>query len=65
MSVFAAEGDVEKQLKELLSIPDNQKIAFAIRLGYPVITTDYLRVRRNVEEFAFLNGFKNKFIAND
>jgi nitroreductase len=61
MSVFAAEGDVEKQLKEIISIPDNQKIAFAIRLGYPVMTADFIRVRRNVEDFTSLNGFNNKF----
>ena len=64
MSVFAAEDDVEKQLKEILSIPDNQKIAFAVRLGYPIITTDYLRVRRNVEDFTSLNGFNNKFATD-
>ena len=64
ISFFAAE-DVEKQLKEILSIPDNQKIAFAIRLGYPVITTDYLRVRRNVEDFTSLNGFNNKFTVDN
>jgi len=65
MSVFAAEGDVEKQLKELLSIPDNQKIAFAIRLGYPVTIADYIRVRRNVEDFTSLNGFNNKFTVGN
>jgi nitroreductase len=64
ISFFAAE-DAEKQLKEILSIPDNQKIAFAIRLGYPVITTDYLRVRRNVEDFTSLNGFNNKFTVDN
>ena len=64
VSFFAAE-DVEKQLKEILSIPDNQKIAFAIRLGYPVITTDYIRVRRNVEDFTSLNGFNNKFTVDN
>jgi nitroreductase len=65
MSVFAAEGDVEKYLKEIISIPENQKIAFAVRLGYPVKTADFIRVRRNVEDFASLNGFNNKFIADN
>jgi nitroreductase len=65
MSVFAAEGDVEKQLKEILSIPDYQKIAFAIRLGYPVMTVDFIRVRRNVEDFTSLNGFNNKFTVGN
>ena len=64
ISFFAA-VDVEKQLKDILSIPDNQKIAFAIRLGYPVITTDYIRVRRNVEDFTSLNGFNNKFTVDN
>ncbi len=64
ISFFAAE-DVEKQLKEIISIPDDQKIAFAIRLGYPVITTDYIRVRRNVEDFTSLNSFNNKFIVDN
>lgn len=38
---------------------------FAVRLGYPVMTTDYIGVRRDVEDFTSLNGFNNKFIAND
>jgi nitroreductase len=52
MSVFS-EDDVQKQLRSILDIPDCMKIAYAIRLGYPVSReTRYPRVRRDVAMFA-------------
>jgi nitroreductase len=46
-------------LKEILGIPENLRVAFSIRLGYPVQEpADYLRVRRDVEDFAYFNRYK-------
>jgi nitroreductase len=59
MSVFSSSG-VHEQLMKLLGIPTYMKIAFALRLGYPVSTVKYLRVRRDVEDFTHNNRFGNK-----
>jgi hypothetical protein len=60
MSVFSANA-VEKEVKRILDIPENMKIAFACRLGYPISAPiKYLRVRRDVEDFAHHNRFGNK-----
>jgi nitroreductase len=60
MSVFSA-TDVEREVKRTLEIPEQMKIAFAIRLGYPKSApTRYMRVRRDVEDFTHYNGFSNK-----
>ena len=46
-------------LKEILGIPENLRVAFSIRLGYPVQEpADYLRVRRGVQDFVFFNRYK-------
>jgi len=61
MSVFSAEL-VEKELKQLLNIPEYLRIAFAIRLGYPASTTaKYLRVRRDLAMFVHDNRFGNRW----
>jgi nitroreductase len=61
MSVFAADV-VEDKLKRLLSIPEHMKIAFAIRLGYPIYTAaKYPRVRRDLEMFVHDNRFGCKW----
>jgi nitroreductase len=61
MSVFAADR-VENELKRLLNIPEYMKIAFALRLGYPVSTSaKYLRVRRDLDTFVHDNMFGNKW----
>lgn len=53
----------EKEVKSLLNIPENLKIAFASRLGYPISTpTKYLRVRRDIDDFTHYNRFGNKSI---
>jgi len=51
----------EKEVKEILSIPDNLKIAFSCRLGYkPSAPLKYLRVRRDIEDFTSYNKFGSK-----
>lgn len=48
---------VEKEVKKLLNIPSNLRIAFTIRLGYPVKPVKYLRVRRDIKDFTHHNRF--------
>jgi len=38
------------------------RVAFAVRLGYPVAKTKYLRVRRDVDAFTHYNGYEKKGI---
>jgi nitroreductase len=50
--------NAEKEVKNILQIPDNLKIAFSCRLGYSVTPpAKYLRVRRDINEFASHNKF--------
>jgi len=49
------------QVKELLEIPKDLKIAFAARLGYAAHPSNYLRVRRDVEDFAHGNAFTDRW----
>jgi nitroreductase len=55
-----SEKGVEKEIKKLLDIPYKFKIGITMRLGYPVTPVNYLRVRRDIEDFTHHNGFKNK-----
>jgi len=48
---------VESKVKRILGIPRNLKIAFTCRLGYISKPAQYLRVRRNVEDFTFYNRY--------
>ena len=60
MSVFGGES-VEREVKRVLSVPTRMKVAYAIRLGYPVRSSDrYLRVRRDVEGIAHHNRYGAK-----
>ena len=61
LSAFAS-PPVEKELKKILGIPDQLKIAYCCRLGYPTGASKYLRVRRDIEDFAYYNKFGNKGI---
>jgi len=61
LSAFAA-PPVEKELKKILGIPERLKIAYCCRLGYPTGASKYLRVRRDIEDFAYYNKFGNKGI---
>ncbi len=59
MSAFSA-NIVEEKVKRILDIPQYLKIAFAVRLGYPLSAPPrYLRVRREVEDFTHHNRFGN------
>ena len=53
-------GPVEKGIRKLLLIPANLIIAYSFRLGYAVKDTHYLRVRRNVDDFAHHNTYGKK-----
>jgi nitroreductase len=55
-----SEKGTDKEIKKLLDIPDNFIIGFTMRLGYPVGPINYLRVRRDLEDFTHHNRFKNK-----
>jgi hypothetical protein len=57
--VFSGDA-VEKAVKRILKVPEYMKIAFAIRLGYPVSKPRNLRVRREMEMFTHHNQFGNK-----
>ncbi len=59
LSVFSS-SPVETELKKLLGIPTNFKIAYACRLGYPTEDSKYFRVRRDIEDFAYQNKFGKK-----
>jgi len=50
---------VEEAVKQLLAAPGHMKVAFAARLGHPVTSVPYPRVRREVAEFAHRNHFGN------
>ena len=53
-----AAGPAESKLKHLLDIPENLKVAFTCRLGYPPQQPDrYLRVRRDIENLTHHNRF--------
>ncbi len=57
MSSLSSET-VENEVKSLLQIPGNLKIAFTCRLGYPVSRPgNYLRVRRDIGDFTHYNKF--------
>jgi len=58
-----ASGSAEKEVKHILGIPDSLRIVYAIRLGYPVSGSEYLRVRREVGDFTHYNRFGNKGLA--
>jgi nitroreductase len=59
MSVFSSR-EIADKLKRTLGIPGYMEIAFAVRLGYPVSKGGYLRVRRDLDDFAHHNRFGNR-----
>ena len=60
LTVFS-NGRVQEQVKRLLHVPPQMKIAFACALGYPANSSDEsLRVRRNLEDFIHHNQFGRK-----
>ena len=51
----------EKEVKNILDIPQNLKIAFSCRLGYTIpIPPKYVRVRRDIKDFTNHNKFGSK-----
>lgn len=59
---LSATASVEKELKQLLGVPDLLKIAYTIRLGYPASPARGLRVRRDIEDFTHHNRFGDRGI---
>jgi nitroreductase len=59
---LSATVSVEKELKQLLDIPEPLKIAYTIRLGYSLMPAKSLRVRRDIEDFAHHNLYGQKGI---
>ncbi len=57
------DGPIEKEVKQILGIPDSLDIVYAIRLGYPLSDTGYLRVRREVNDFTHHNRYDKKGLA--
>ena len=63
MSVFGVDS-VEQDVKKILEIPEYMRIAYAVRLGYPISKpSKFLRVRRDLEEFAHYNRFENTWFV--
>ena len=54
-------GIAEKEVKNLLHLPQNLNIAFPCRLGYSLPTSiKHIRVRRDIKDFTYLNKFGSK-----
>jgi nitroreductase len=54
-------NSVEQEVKRILEIPGYMRIAYAVRLGYPISEpSKFLRVRRDVIELAHHNRFGYK-----
>jgi nitroreductase len=52
---------MEKEIKKLLHIPKPLVIAYSFRLGFAKHDHQYLRVRREVEDFAYQNIYGSKW----
>ncbi|MGA2363062.1 MAG: nitroreductase family protein [Candidatus Aminicenantales bacterium] len=50
-------GGMEREIKRMLHIPNRFHIALSIRLGYLTAPVKYLRVRRDVKDFAHYNAY--------
>jgi nitroreductase len=51
---------VESEVKKLLGVPEPLRIGFACRIGYPLEEPKYLRVRRDIGDFAHRNRYGTK-----
>ncbi len=61
LSAFSSDR-VEDEVKKILAIPEHLKIGFTARLGYPKPEyannlKQYLRVRRDVQDFSYRNRY--------
>lgn len=64
LTIFSND-QVERQVKNLMDIPDRMEIGFVCRLGYPSEPVPKLvRVRRNVEDFCHSNSFGRKGLVS-
>lgn len=52
-----AAGSAEPEVKRILAIPQHLRIVYGIRLGYTTTPPQYLRVRRDIEDFCHHNRF--------
>jgi len=59
MSVFA--GPIQADVKKVLKVPAHMAISFAVRMGYPVTQSRYLRVRREIGSFAYANVYGKNY----
>jgi nitroreductase len=59
---YLSSPTVAKQVLEILRVPGDLKIAIAFRLGYADVPVDYLRVRRDLRDFAHHNYFGTQWI---
>lgn len=56
--ISSLSGDyIEGIVKRMLGVPSRLRIAFSARLGYPVRSSPYLRVRRDVKDFTHHNRY--------
>lgn len=53
-------GSAGDEVKRLLNIPESMTIAFSVRMGYPIKSTEHLRVRRDIDDFTYHNRFGKK-----
>lgn len=61
LSSLGAKG-VADEVKRILNIPENLKIAYTCRVGYQASPPrESLRIRRDLEDFTHHNGFGQKF----
>ena len=65
MSAFSSPS-VEPGVRKILGFPEHEKIAYAVRLGYPQKESEpelqkYLRVRRDISDFVHLNRYGENF----
>ncbi|HME56202.1 MAG TPA: nitroreductase family protein [Candidatus Lokiarchaeia archaeon] len=52
----------QSEARTILGIPEDLRIAFTARLGYPLYPEDSLRVRRDIEDFVHRNTYNIKGI---
>jgi nitroreductase len=46
------------EVKQILGVPEDLRIAFSVRLGHPLTEPgEYLRVRRDIEDFTHFNHY--------
>ena len=57
MQIISSFSGVERELRAILKFPDSMKVAYGLRLGYPVTVRQPLRVRRDLADFVHRNGW--------